>query len=234
MMSGSMRMRLSFARPAAAAGLLLVAMAARAQIYVGDEPTTGAVVLSNFRSDDASALMEGTVAPAQAAPAGQSPAQPAPHAPRPPTATVARPPAELRGAVDRAASRHKLSPALIHAVIRAESAYDPRAVSPKGAIGLMQLLPATGQRFGARDLYSVEQNVDAGAGYLGWLMAMFDNHLDLVLAAYNAGEGAVIDAGCRIPAYPETQAYVKRILDDLRRRGEGPRHGEAAYAGGCA
>ena len=136
--------------------------------------------------------------------------------------------------LDRAANRHKLSPALLNAVIRAESAYDPLAVSPKGAIGLMQLLPATGQRFGARDLFSPEQNVDAGASYLRWLMALFDDHLDLVLAAYNAGEKAVIDAGCRVPAYPETQAYVKRILDDLERRGEGPRSGHGAYAGGCA
>jgi soluble lytic murein transglycosylase-like protein len=219
-------------RPLAAAMLLLATAAAHAQIYAGAEPSTGAVVLSNFRSDDASTLIEGTAPPAQDGPARAAPAQAAPHAPATPTA--ARPPAELRGAVDRAASRHKLSPALINAVIRAESAYDPRAVSSKGAIGLMQLLPSTGQRFGARDLFSVEQNIDAGAGYLRWLMALFDNHLDLVLAAYNAGEKAVIDAGCRIPAYPETQAYVKRILDDLRRRGETPRRAEAAYTGGCA
>jgi lysozyme len=130
----------------------------------------------------------------------------------------------MRTLIDEVASRNKLSPALLHAVITAESRYDARAVSSKGAIGLMQLLPATGRRFGARDLFSAEQNVAAGAGYLVWLMALFGGDLELVLAAYNAGERAVINAGCRVPPYPETRAYVKRILESL----QGPR---AAAAG---
>jgi len=213
---------------------LLVPGLALGQIYAGTEAGTGAVVLSNFPSREVATVVVGTVLPEAAS--GQSD--------KPAAMQVARvsgkalpntaPSAQIRSLVNTAANRHKLSPALLNAVISAESAYDPRAVSPKGAIGLMQLLPATGQRFGARDLFSAEQNVDAGAGYLRWLMAMFDNHLDLVLAAYNAGEKAVVDAGCRIPAYPETQAYVQRILADLKRRGEGPRKGDAAYAGGCA
>ena len=226
------------ARLAFAAWLLVATAAAQAQIYAGSEAATGAVVLSNFRSEQTSTLVDGTTQPTEP-PAPR--AAPAPSAPRPPAATAAtaavaaaRTSAEVRTVVDRVASRHKLSPALLNAVIRAESAYDPRAVSPKGAIGLMQLLPSTGQRFGARDLFSVEQNVEAGAGYLRWLMTMFDDHLDLVLAAYNAGEQAVVNAGCRIPAYPETQAYVKRILDDLKQRGEAARRGGGAYAGGCA
>lgn len=214
-----------------AAWLLLAAAAANAQIYAGSEASTGAVVLSNFRSQETALLVDGTSLPEPAAPPRPLPAA---SAPRASPAKTALPSAEIRTLVDRAASRHRLSPALLDAVILAESHYDARAVSPKGAIGLMQLLPTTGQRFGAQDLFSVEQNVEAGAGYLRWLMAMFDNHLDLVLAAYNAGERAVVEAGCRIPAYPETQAYVKRILDDLKRRGEGPRRGEGAYAGGCA
>jgi soluble lytic murein transglycosylase-like protein len=221
------------ARRAVAAVLLLAAATAHGQIYMGSEPATGAVVLSNFRSDATSALVDGTTQPqpqAEVPPAMPSTAQ----APRAATAGAPRPPAELHSVVERVASRHKLSPGLLNAVIRAESGYDPRAVSPKGAVGLMQLMPATGRRFGAQDLFSVEQNVEAGAGYLGWLMSMFDGQLDLVLAAYNAGEQAVIDAGCRIPAYPETQAYVKRILDDLKRRGEPSRRGQGAYVGGCA
>ena len=218
------------ARLAFAAWLLVATVAAQAQIYAGSESATGAVVLSNFRSQETSTLVDGTTEPKEvAAPR----AAPAPIAPRPPAATVAQPSAEVRTVVDRVASRHKLSPALLNAVIRAESAYDARAVSPKGAIGLMQLLPSTGQRFGARDLFSVEQNVEAGAGYLRWLMTMFDDHLDLALAAYNAGENAVVNAGCRIPAYPETQAYVKRILDDLKQHGESARRGLGVYGGGC-
>ena len=220
------------------AWLLVATAAAQAQIYAGSEAVTGAVVLSNFRSEQTSTLVDGTTQPTEP-PAPR--AAPAPSAPRPPAAkaataavAAARPSAEVRTVVDRVASRHKLSPALLDAVIRAESAFDPRAVSPKGAIGLMQLLPSTGQRFGARDLFSVEQNVEAGAGYLRWLMTMFDNHLDLALAAYNAGEKAVVDAGCRIPAYPETQAYVKRILHDLEQRGDAARRGASPYVGGCA
>ncbi len=227
----------STARVVFAACLLGATAAAQAQIYAGSEAATGAVVLSNFRSQETSTLVDGTTQPTEAAaprPAPAPRATPAPSAPRPAAATAARPSAEVRTVVDRVASRHKLSPALLDAVIRAESAFDPRAVSPKGAIGLMQLLPATGQRFGARDLFSVEQNVEAGAGYLRWLMTMFDGHLDLALAAYNAGEQAVVNAGCRVPAYPETQAYVKRILDDLNQRGDAARRGASPYVGGCA
>jgi soluble lytic murein transglycosylase-like protein len=236
-MDGAMTSPPTAARPrrsrrVVAALLLLAAAAAHGEIYVGSEAATGAVVLSNFPSDGASILVEDTEQPAPEAPPAASSA---PNASRTPArASAPRPPAELLTVVERVASRHKLSPVLLNAVIRAASAFDPRAVSPKGAVGLMQLLPSTGRRFGAQDLFSAEQNVDAGAGYLRWLMSLFDNHLDLVLAAYNAGEKAVIDAGCRIPDYPETQAYVRRILDDLKRRGEPAGRGAAAYAGGCA
>ncbi len=208
---------------------LLAPAVARCQIYAGSESATGAVVLSNFRTASTADLVEGTTLPVEpAAPR----AVPAPVAPAP---VAARPlSAELRTLVDTVASRNQLSPALIHAVIAAESRYDAKAVSAKGAIGLMQLLPATGRRFGARDLFSAEQNVTAGAGYLRWLMGLFDGDLELVLAAYNAGEQAVINAGCRVPAYPETQAYVKRILQNLERQhGAAPR-ARGAYAFGCA
>jgi soluble lytic murein transglycosylase-like protein len=210
---------------------LLAPAIAHCQIYAGTESATGAVVLSNFRSDEAASVVEGTTPPIAPVPI-QAPAI----VPRIPAkaATSVVPTAQMRTLVDAAASRNKLSPALIHAVITAESRYDPRAVSTKGAIGLMQLLPATGRRFGAQDLFSAEQNVSAGAGYLRWLMSMFDGDLELVLAAYNAGEQAVINAGCRVPPYPETQAYVKRILASL----QGP-HGNGARpvrleGAGCA
>lgn len=235
MTTAPMRALARVASGAIAVGLMLAAATAQAQIYAGSESVTGAVVLSNFRGAEATALVDGTTPPEPAAKPAPPPASSVPRVERPGAQAPAKgPSAELRGVVDRVASRHKLPATLLNAVIRAESAYDPRAVSPKGAIGLMQLLPATGLRFGARDLFSVEQNVDAGAGYLRWLMGLFDDRLDLVLAAYNAGEKAVVDAGCRVPAFPETQAYVKRILDDLERRGEAPRRSEGAYAGGCA
>lgn len=191
----------------------------RAQIYAGSDAASGAVVLSNFRSDDAAVLVDGTMPPAEPAPPPASP----PVAPGVATPAAASPSPALRLLVDAVATRNRLSPALVHAVILAESRYDPRAISAKGAVGLMQLMPATGRRFGARDLFSAEQNLAAGSGYLRWLMDLFDGHLDLVLAAYNAGEQAVIKAGCRVPAYPETQAYVRRILDRLGRQGEAPR-----------
>jgi soluble lytic murein transglycosylase-like protein len=123
---------------------------------------------------------------------------------------------ELRRVVDEVAGKVGISADLLHAVIAAESRYDTRALSPRGAIGLMQLLPATAKRFGARDPYAPDENVLAGARYLKWLMQMFQNDLELVLAAYNAGEQAVVKAGRRVPPYAETQAYVPRVLAYLR------------------
>lgn len=217
--------------PGALALWLLVPGVAQGQIYSGSDASTGAVVLSNFRTEETGTLVDGTTpaveprAP-QAAPAASAPTRV--EASMPPTA-------EMRTLVDTAAMRNRLSPALVHAVILAESHYDPRAVSAKGAVGLMQLMPATGKRFGARDLFSAEQNVAAGASYLRWLMGQFDNHLDLVLAAYNAGEQAVINAGCRVPGYPETQAYVKGILEHLNRQAVAYKRSSAGTGiAGCA
>jgi len=114
--------------------------------------------------------------------------------------------------VAQAARTYQLDEALLHAVISTESGYEPRAVSPKGAIGLMQVMPATGRRFGVTNLNDPLQNVEAGARYLRLLLAQFNNDLQLVLAAYNAGENAVLRHGKRIPPYRETQQYVPRVL----------------------
>lgn len=116
-------------------------------------------------------------------------------------------------AVERHAKAHGLDPDLVHAVIRAESAYRPAAVSPKGAVGLMQVMPATGRRFGVTDLESPESNLRAGTAYLRHLLDRF-NDVPLALAAYNAGEGAVMRHGNQIPPYAETQGYVRSILRD--------------------
>ncbi|WP_234419685.1 lytic transglycosylase domain-containing protein [Burkholderia oklahomensis] len=101
---------------------------------------------------------------------------------------------------------------LLHAMIRVESGYDANAVSPKGATGLMQVIPATGARFGFRDLRDPHANLRAGATYLKWLLGEFDDDLTLALAAYNAGEGAVRKHRDQIPPYRETQAYVRQVL----------------------
>ncbi len=115
-----------------------------------------------------------------------------------------------------AAERHSLNPALVAAVVRAESAFDPQAVSPKGAQGLMQLMPATAQRFGldASTVFKPAKNLDAGARYLSWLVDRFDGELPSVLAAYNAGEGTV-DRYHGVPPYRETRNYLRRIYTTL-------------------
>lgn len=112
------------------------------------------------------------------------------------------------------APKYKLDPNLVLAVIEAESNFNPRALSPKNAQGLMQLIPATAERFGVGNVWDPEQNIRGGMSYLRWLMRYFDGDVRLVLAAYNAGEGAVNRYG-GIPPYSETQGYVARILRRL-------------------
>ena len=114
------------------------------------------------------------------------------------------------------AKRHALNPQVVAALVRQESAGNPRAMSHKGARGLMQLMPATAKRFGVRkaELYKPERNVEAGVRYLRWLADRFPNDLARILAAYNAGEAAVERYG-GIPPYRETRNYVRRIFSNL-------------------
>jgi soluble lytic murein transglycosylase-like protein len=116
-----------------------------------------------------------------------------------------------------AAKETKLDPALIHAVISVESAFNPAARSVKGAVGLMQLMPDTAKRYGVKDRLDPAQNIQGGARYLRDLMALFNDNLQLVLAAYNAGEEAVVKYGRKIPPYRETLAYVPRVLDNYKK-----------------
>jgi soluble lytic murein transglycosylase-like protein len=109
------------------------------------------------------------------------------------------------------AERHDVSPALLAAVVQAESAFDPLAVSPKGARGLLQLMPDTAERFGVENPFDAAQSVEGGARYLSWLLDRYDGRMDLALAGYNAGEGAV-DLSGGIPPYKETHRYVQRVL----------------------
>ena len=122
--------------------------------------------------------------------------------------------------VREAADRHHVDPALVRAVIETESNWNPRAVSRKGAGGLMQLIPATGQRFGAYDVLNPKQNVDAGVRYLKMLLERYNGNLDLALAAYNAGEGAV-DKAHGIPSFRETRNYVQKVQNAYFRPGSG-------------
>ena len=125
--------------------------------------------------------------------------------------------AAYAGMIREAAERHSVSPALVEAVARVESGFNPRALSHKGARGLMQVIPATGRRFGVRSdkLFDPEQNIAAGTAYLAWLSKRYRGNLDFIIAAYNAGEGAVDDHG-GIPPYRETRDYVKRVQSVLR------------------
>jgi len=119
--------------------------------------------------------------------------------------------------VQRLAPRFKVDARLALAITRAESNFDPNARSPRNAMGLMQLIPDTVDRFGVRDPFDPEQNVRGGLAYLRWLIARYDGDIERVASAYNAGEGAVDRYG-GVPPYAETEAYVRRILAFYRAR----------------
>jgi soluble lytic murein transglycosylase-like protein len=118
-------------------------------------------------------------------------------------------PQALRKLADDAAGRHGVDPLLVDSVIRVESNYNPLAVSPKGAEGLMQLIPATARRFGVTNSFDVKENIEAGVTYLKYLLDMFGDDR-LAVAAYNAGESAVMRYG-DVPPYRETMNYVSRV-----------------------
>lgn len=118
--------------------------------------------------------------------------------------------------IEAAASANTVNPALIRALIVVESGFNPRALSKRGAVGLMQLLPATARRYGVSDIYDPAQNIRAGTHYLSDLITMYDSNTELALAAYNAGEAAVAKYGGRIPPFKETREYVPSVLKMYR------------------
>ena len=110
-------------------------------------------------------------------------------------------------------SKYKVPAALVHSIIKAESDYDSRALSVKGAAGLMQLMPDTATQYGVRDRFDPEDNIMGGVRYLKDLCKLFNNNTKFVLAAYNAGQNAISKFG-GIPPYPETREYIRRVMAD--------------------
>ncbi len=110
-----------------------------------------------------------------------------------------------------AGTKNGVDPLLLYSVMHQESSFKSHAVSPKGARGLMQLMPGTAARYGVTNIFDPKQNIEGGARYLRFLLDRFNGDLNLALAGYNAGEGAVDKYGWRIPPYSETQEYVRRI-----------------------
>ncbi len=155
------------------------------------------VVISRHDAPDRTARPAASIPASSAQPASPTPA------------------AAIAEAVERAAAQHSLPPELIHSVIKVESNYNPAAVSPKGALGLMQLIPSTARRFGVLDAFDPADNIQGGARYLRYLLDLYRGDYPLALAAYNAGEGAVAKYGT-VPPYPETQNYLRLVARRLR------------------
>lgn len=112
--------------------------------------------------------------------------------------------------IQKAAHKHHVPEKLIHSIIKAESNYNPSAVSPKGAVGLMQLMPETAKAYGVSNLFNPEENIEGGVKYLKDLMKIYGEDLELILAAYNAGQEAIKKYG-GIPPYPETLNYIRKV-----------------------
>ena len=136
--------------------------------------------------------------------------------------------------VQSVAAQNSLPPELIHSVIKVESNYNPYAISPKGALGLMQLIPSTAERFGVADVFNPAQNIQGGARYLKYLLDLYNGDYALALAAYNAGEAAVAKYG-GIPPYVETRNYVEQVHRQFEKSvAAGPLAGRHDASGGAA
>ncbi|WP_315387229.1 lytic transglycosylase domain-containing protein [uncultured Stenotrophomonas sp.] len=166
------------------------------QLQVSDAPLAGAIAFDPHRP----------YVPAAPTPAKRA-AMPGPVVPG------AMPTAAKRWnpLIEQVAAEHGVDARLLHAIVRVESAYNHQARSHAGALGLMQVIPSTGKRFGAMDLFDPLQNLRAGTAYLVWLHGRFNGDLTLMLAAYNAGEGAVQRHGNRVPPFSETRRYVEKV-----------------------
>jgi soluble lytic murein transglycosylase-like protein len=188
----------------AAAGLVVATLlgaprAAEAEIYSWRDPN-GTLVLSSQPLDPSAKRVNVSTAPT---------------VPAPKAAAQRRRGAQYDSFIDEQAAAHGVRPALVRGVIQAESNFNPRALSPKGAMGLMQLMPATAAELGVRNPFDALENIRGGTAYLSQLLNRYGRNETLALAAYNAGPGAVDRYGERVPPYQETQQYVKRILGSM-------------------
>lgn len=195
------------------AGLIVLALCAPLISFAGADvyaftDADGGIHLSNVPDDQRYSLLDlpagSTGAPLRPAPVREERAGP----------ILRRPYTDV---VARAAARYGIDAALLHAVIAVESAYNAQARSSRGAAGLMQLMPETARRYGVTNVFDPAENVRAGAQYLCDLLQLFDHDLRLALAAYNAGEAAVIKYGKRIPPYRETAAYVPLVVGNYEK-----------------
>lgn len=190
----------------AAAGLMVAAFLAaprpaEAEIYSWRD-AKGTLVLADRRLDPGAKRLDLRTAPSIQAPKAVA-------------ATQRRRGAEYDGFIDEQAAAHGVRPELIRGVIQAESNFNPRALSPKGAMGLMQLMPATATHLGVLNPFDAFENIRGGIAYLRQLLDRYDSNEALALAAYNAGPGAVDRHDAQVPPYQETQQYVKRILGSM-------------------
>lgn len=176
--------------------------AAQAQLYLGTD-AQGVITLSSYYSKETPLIISGR------------PEHQDSKVFRHPVADIRHD--RFREHVAFASAQTGVPEALIQAVIRVESNFNPAAVSSKGARGLMQVMPATGKRFGAIDLDDPKDNILVGSRYLRYLLEFFNQDLELTLAAYNAGEGAVLRAGRKLPNFVETAQYVPKVLDHYQR-----------------
>jgi hypothetical protein len=190
----------------------LIAGPVKAQIATTLDPATGKVVYQN--GDSPTLRRRSTISSSLSASAAGASAK------NSITVPVGQPPDELDRIVQDAATRHNVDPALVKAVITTESGWNPKAVSNKGAVGLMQLIPGTAQRFGVGNSLDPAQNIEGGTTYLKSLLDRYQGDLPKTLAAYNAGEHAV-DLSGGVPAYPETQKYVQKVTNTYFRPGSG-------------
>lgn len=185
-------------------GALLMSAVVHADVFVSRD-ANGSYVLSNVHRPGRHyerVIRESAEAQAQASIDQQ------------PQMIAAQPYAEM---VLAAAAANELPAALLSAVIQHESSYDPKATSPKGAGGLMQLMPDTAREMGVTDVYDPQSNIQGGAKYLKRMMTLFGNDIALAVAAYNAGPQAVLSRGGVIPPFAETQRYVPSVLRQYRR-----------------
>jgi soluble lytic murein transglycosylase-like protein len=177
------------------------ASAARAEIF-GAVDSSGAIVLTNVPGKAGLRLIV----------AGDPPAERSTN-----RSNANIDPSRFSDVINEASRAFRIQPELLRAVIDVESRYNPKAISEKGAQGLMQVMPETARRFSGGDMLNPRDNVLTGARYLRFLLDLFKDDVELTLAAYNAGENAVIRAGYRVPSLPETRQYVPRVLERYRR-----------------